>query len=296
MNSVYNKITELVIAKLEQGVIPWRKPWIDAGTPRNLISKRNYRGINLLLLSCMDYEKPYFLSFNQLKKLDGSVRKGEKGNLVVFCKWTEVKDESGAPVIEGESGEAKRIPILRHYYVFNVAQCEGIAPKYIPELPKREFQPIRQAEQIVSGMPQRPQITYKGDRAYYSPGADIVNLPVPGSFSSDEEIYSTLFHELVHSTGHQSRLDRGGVSNHVSFGSEQYSREELIAEMGAAFLCAEAGIENKIIDNSASYIANWLAKLRNDKRMVAIAAGAAQKACDFILGKKSGGSGDERVG
>lgn len=285
MNSVYNKITEIVISKLEQGVIPWRKPWNDAGMPRNMISKRGYRGINLLLLSCLDYSQPYYLSFNQIKKLDGSVRKGENGHLVVFCKWLEAKDESGNLILN-DKGNPKMIPMLRYYYVFNVSQCINIDAKYIPEIPKREFQPIDQAEQIVKGMPQQPRLIYKGGKAYYSPEPDVVTLPVFESFHSDEAIYSTLFHELVHSTGHESRLKRKGVTDRVSFASEQYSQEELIAEMGAAFLCAEAGIENKIIDNAAAYIANWLSKLRDDKRMLVIAAGAAQKACDFILNRK----------
>jgi len=284
---VYQKITDAIIDKLEQGIVPWRKPWNDTGLPRSLITKRPYKGINVFLLGSLNYELPYFLSFNQLKNIGGSVRKNEKANLVVFYKWLGAKDEEGNIVLDSK-GRPKQIPMLRYYYVFNVEQCSGIDKKHIPEIPKRQFSPIKKAEEIFNDMPYRPRTEYKGSMACYYPSTDMIKMPSLDSFRSDEEIYSTLFHEMVHSTGHKSRLDRKGVTGQASFGSEQYSQEELVAEMGAAFLCAEAGIENTTISNSAAYISNWLGKLRNDKRLVVIAAGAAQKACDYILGTKTG--------
>jgi len=282
---IYEKITDLIIAKLEQGSVPWHKPWSDAGAPKSLITKRPYKGINVFLLGSLNYEQPYFLSFNQLKNIGGSVRKDEKANLVVFYKWFEAVDEKGNVILD-DRGNAKKVPMLRYYYVFNIAQCYGIDGKYIPEISRRKFNPIRKAEKIFEDMPTKPYMEHNGPDACYYPSIDTIKLPPTDSFESDEAIYATLFHEMVHATGHKSRLNRKGVAERVSLGSEQYSQEELIAEMGAAFLCAEAGIENKVINNSAAYIGSWLSRLRDDKKMVILAAGAAQRACDYILGVK----------
>ncbi len=282
---IYEKITGIIIAKLEQGIVPWHKPWNDAGAPKSLISKRPYKGINVFLLGSLNYELPYFLSFNQLKNIGGSVKKDAKASLVVFYKWFEAVDEKGNPVIDN-NGRAKRVPMLRYYYVFNIAQCYGIDEKYIPEISRRKFNPIKRAEKIFEGMPTKPYMEHNGSMACYYPSIDTIKMPPVDSFESDEATYSTLFHEMVHATGHKSRLNRKGVAERVSLGSEQYSQEELIAEMGSAFLCAEAGIENKVINNSAAYIASWLSRLRDDKKMVILAAGAAQRACDYILGVK----------
>jgi antirestriction protein ArdC len=285
--SVYEKITDIIIRKLEDGVVPWRKPWNgEEGMPRNLITKKAYQGINVFLLSCLGYKSPYFLSFNQAKKLGGSIRRGEQAELVVFYKWVDLVDkENDEPVLD-KNGQPKKIPMLRYYYVFNLEQCHGIDPKHVPEIKERHFEPITKADLIVRGMPEIPQIKYGENRASYSPLFDTVNMPAKNSFVSDEEMYSTLFHELVHWTGHESRLKRKGIVESSYFGSEKYSQEELIAEMGSAFLCSTAGIENKTIDNSAAYINAWLSKLKNDKKLIVIAAGQAQKACDFILDTK----------
>ncbi|MDD5599743.1 MAG: zincin-like metallopeptidase domain-containing protein [Victivallaceae bacterium] len=283
--NVYERITNIIIEKLEKGIVPWHQPWTSAWPPRNLISKKLYRGINLLLLSDLKYELPYFLTFKQVKYLKGSIRKDEKAHLVVFYKWLEKKDEDGNIVRDGE-GKIETVPMLRFYYVFNVGQCENIASKHIPWQISGQFNPIEEAEQIALGMPDCPKIIYNCNRACYIPSQDIINMPSPDSFKSDEELYSTLFHEMCHSTGHGSRLNRKGVTEAAAFGSRVYSQEELIAEMGAAFLCGEAGIVNRTIDNSAAYIRGWLSRLENDKRLLVFAAGAAQKACDFILGRR----------
>lgn len=285
MNSVYEKITNIITEKLEQGIVPWHQPWTSAWPPRNLVSKKPYRGINLLLLSDQKYELPYFLTFKQVKRLKGSVIKNEKAHLVVFYKWLEKKDEDGN-VLRNDEGKAVMIPMLKFYYVFNVGQCKGIESKYIPWQISREFNPIEEAEQIAIGMPDCPKITYNSNRACYIPREDKINMPSINSFKSDEELYSTLFHEMCHSTGHESRLNRKGVTEAAAFGTKVYSQEELIAEMGSAFLCGEAGIENRTIDNSAAYIQGWLSKLKDDKRLLVFAAGAAQKASDFILNKR----------
>ncbi len=285
MDSVYEKITSIISKKLEEGIVPWHQPWTSSWPPRNLVSQKSYRGINLLLLSGLKYELPYFLTFKQVKRLKGSVIKDEKAHLVVFYKWLEKKDENGNVIIN-DKGKAVMVPMLKFYYVFNVGQCKGIDSKHIPWQISREFNPIDEAERIAVEMHDRPQITYNSNRACYIPRIDQINMPSINSFRSDEELYSTLFHELCHSTGHESRLNRKGIAEAAAFGSKVYSQEELVAEMGSAFLCGEAGIENRTIDNSTAYIQGWLLKLKDDKRLLVFAAGVAQKACDFILDRR----------
>ena len=279
----FQVITDRIIGLLETGTIPWQKPWQGgAGMPKNLISRKEYRGINTFLLHAMMYENPYWLTFNQAKGLGGHVKQGEKACPVVFWKWLDVED-SGSP-----TGK-KRVPFLRYYSVFNLAQCEGIPIDKLPVIDggKREHTPIAAAEQIVAAMPKRPAIENTWQRAFYSPGKDFVGMPAPETFRSAEDYYSVLFHELTHSTGHESRLNRKGVSGTNGewspFGSQSYSQEELVAEMGAAFLCGQVGIVERTIDNSAAYIKSWLERLKDDRKLVIYAAAQAQKAADFIL-------------
>jgi len=283
-NQVYSLITDRIINMLEAGTVPWHKPW--NGSQQNLVSKKDYRGINPLLLSSMHFSSPYWLSYKQAQSLGGQVKKGEHGTPVVFWKMLNKSDS----ITDDKTGDTlinpKFIPMLRYYTVFNVDQCEGIPIEKIPKLEQIEFSPISQCEKIVSNMPKRPVIKHNEPRAYYSPMSDFVNMPKQTLFESNKEYYSTLFHELTHSTGHSSRLDRKGVTNLCRFGSTNYSKEELVAEMGACFLCGHTGIENKTINNSASYIKSWLSHLRNDNKLVIHAAAAAQKAADFILNKK----------
>ena len=179
--------------------------------------------------------------------------------------------------------------ILRYYRVFNVEQCEDLSHKRIKEMQEnhdeREFNPIEECEMVVEKMPKRPEISNGVARAWYHPNSDTINMPHQNSFDLDESYYGVLFHELSHSTGHTSRLERhkkDGCTH--NFGSQDYSKEELVAEMGSAFLCGHTGIEDKTLDNSASYIASWLKKLKDDKMLVVQAAAKAQKSTDYILG------------
>lgn len=279
--NVYEIITDRIISQLELGTIPWSKPW--SGTqfhPRNLVSKRPYRGVNPFLLACCDFDSPYWLTFRQAKQLGGSVKKGEKSMPVVFWKWNEVEDR--------ESGELREVPILRYYNVFNLSQCDLPEEKQPPKVEAKtfSFSPIELCEKVVAEMPQQPVIKNDTVSAFYRPSSDEVHMPPTERFETATAYYSTLFHELTHATGHESRLNRDGICEVAEFGSRTYSKEELVAEMGAAFLCGHCSIEDATIENSASYIQGWLKKLRGDSRLVVHAAAAAQKAADFILGRK----------
>jgi antirestriction protein ArdC len=272
--SVYEVITERIIAMLEKGTVPWQKPWkVSTGLPRNLVSKKPYRGINTLLLHSMSYESPFWLTFHQAQQLGGMVRKGERACPVVFGKRVKEQDE--------QTGEETAYTVLRLYNVFNTAQIDGL--KNIPAPVETPATVNTTAADIVALMPKRPEIKYGMSKAYYSPGADIIAMPDRARFDNEAHFFSTIYHEMVHATGAKSRLNRQTLTESAGFGSNPYCKEELIAEMGAAFLCGQAGIENTI-ENSAAYVQSWLEQLQNDKTLIVQAAAQAQKAADFILG------------
>jgi len=282
--SVYQIITERIISLLEKNVIPWQVPWTINNQPvQNLITRKAYRGINVFLLSSLRYASPFFVSFKQTQDLGGNVKRGEKACPVIYFKSLEVQNK--------ETGKKEHVPVLRYYSVFSVTQCENIKIPVIDQ-PLREHSPIEAAEKIVSSMPKRPEIKDGMSQAYYSPASDLVAMPSANTFKASEDYYATLFHELTHSTGHESRLNRKGVAgsdgNWSAFGSNPYAREELIAEMGAAFLCGESGIVERTIANSSAYIASWVQKLREDSKILINASAQAQRAADWILGKYQG--------
>ena len=273
-NQAYDRITDRIIALLEQGTVPWHKPWkVHTGLPRNLVSKKPYRGVNVFLLMAMSYESPHWLTFRQAIQLGGSVKKGEKACPVVF--WKRMKNE------DEESDEPKKAPLLRLYHVFNVAQCEGLkgAPGEIQI-------PVTKPAEIVAGMPQSPVVKHGMAKAFYSPREDCVGMPERERFDGEASYFATLFHELVHATGHEKRLKRASIAERNGFGSDPYCKEELIAELGSAFLCGYADIVDRTIDNSAAYLEGWLKQLQNDRTLIVSAAAQAQKAADFILGRK----------
>jgi len=275
--SVYSIITERVLGQLAAGVVPWRKPWVG-DMPKNLLTGREYRGINSFLLHCAPFNSSYWMTYRQAAELGGCVRGGSKGQPVVFWRWTDKVERDGAGV-----AKLRRSAILRHYTVFNAEQVDGVQPP--PEEPVAKFSPIDRCDAVVAGMPNKPTIEHNEARAYYQPSTDLVNMPRPTRFASSEGYYTTLFHELTHATGHASRIGREGIEQAHYFGDAVYSREELIAEMGAAFLAGHCGIE-ETLSNSASYIDGWRRKLDADPRLVVTAAGAAQKAADYILGRR----------
>ncbi|MCC7390176.1 MAG: DUF1738 domain-containing protein [Phycisphaerales bacterium] len=282
---LYQEVTDRIVGMLEAGVAPWRSPIMgrgSAGYPRNLASGKPYRGVNVFLLAFTAWSEGYgsacWLTFNQARDRGGSVKKGEKSSLVVFWKQHELRDK--------ETGEPKTVPVLRYYRVFNAEQCEGIPiPDAVP-FETAAFTPLEACEKIAVGYPNGPTVEHGGARAYYRPGTDTVRVPEPSRFSPPEEYYGTIFHELSHSTGHSSRLNRGLDTDPSPFGSADYGREELVAEIAAAFLCAEAGIDPATIENSAAYLQGWLRCLKQDKKLVLQAAGAGQKAADWILDRR----------
>lgn len=268
---VYEMITNQIIKKLEKGVIPWQKPWVN-GIAKNWETQKAYRGINIMLLDGGEYA-----TFNQIKKAGGKVKKGAKSEIVVFWKMYKTKDK--------ETDEEITIPLLRYYRVFKVGeQTEGIKPKQV----KVEFDhdPIECAERVKDNYIDKPSFTYNSGRAYYQPLSDKINVPPLKDFKTVEGYYSTLFHEMIHSTGHEKRLDRKELTQLAPFGSETYSKEELTAEIGASMLCGVTGIIDETIDNSASYVQSWLNALKNDKTLIISASQKAQKAVDYILDNK----------
>lgn len=294
-NEVYSIITERILDLLKAGTVPWHKPWRttcyggQCGAAFNLKSKKPYRGMNVFILAASGFASPWWVTLKQANELGGKVRKGERSTQVIFWKFIDAEK-----IVDGVR-VASRIPLLRYYNVFNVEQCEGLESK-IPQADKpavepTEFQAIEAAEEVVENMPFAPLVTHGGNRACYSPSLDVVNMPPREAFDGSEHYYSVLFHELGHSTGHESRLNRKGVSGSNGewspMGSPTYAKEELVAEMTAAFLCGECGIEGTY-DSSASYIAHWRKHLSDDPTMVVHAASAAQKAADFILGRQNG--------
>jgi len=289
---VYAIITERITAALERGTAPWHQTWTAGMSPQSLVTRHAYRGVNVFVLSmtarAAGYGSPYWVTYNQARSMGGNVKRGEHGAPVVFWRFFD------APVVDDADGELettdaargrRRPPLLRYYTVFNVAQTEGIAvPAPLSGTPAV---PIEAAEQIVADMPRAPRIveSLDGDGAYYAPRLDTVHMPARCRFGRSEDFYAVLFHELTHSTGHASRLNRSTLNDAGRFGDANYSREELVAEMGAAFLCGVAGIDNATIEQSAAYLKGWLRALASEPRMLVIAAAQAQKAADFILGR-----------
>ena len=293
MSKVYEVITSQIVEQLEQGVVPWARPWkVDGLAPSNLLSRRPYRGINVFLLGFRAASTPWWLTFRQAKALGGSVRAGERSTPVIFWRWVDRSGRESAAKGANEGSSAprsERLPVLRYYSVFNLDQTEGIDLAKVPAVDPSAIDDVPTAEEIVARFPDPPAIEHLAQpRAFYRPSTDSVTMPPRSAFERTEGYYSTLFHELTHATGHAKRLARPGFDkNHASpFGSEPYAREELVAELGAAFLCGEAGLEPDI-SNSAAYIDHWRQQLSRDSRLVITAAQQAQRATDYILGRAS---------
>jgi antirestriction protein ArdC len=286
---VYAIVTGKIVNMLEQGVVPWRRPWTSTGLPRNLVSKKPYKGVNYFLLSATKYVSPFWLTYRQARELGGHVRKREESTIVIFWKVEDSKRSNEDLEVEETDDKNQRRFLLRYYHLFNLEQCElpqAVLDK-LPKIETHQHDPIEAAERIITGIPNPPEIEYVGSKAFYSPITDRITLPPRELFSSAEEFYATLNHEESHAVGHPKRLNRISITEAAPFGSPTYSFEEIVAEMSAAYLCAEAGISPAVIDNEAAYIQGWLKKIRSEKRLVVIAAAQAQRAADYILNRAS---------
>lgn len=264
----YRAITDKITAKLEQGIVPWQRPWGETGPPRNLLTKAPYTGINAILLGMEEYEQNLFLSFDEVNGIGGKVKKGIKGHSVV--RW--VKND--------QSTDSKDAFFMKTYTVFNIAQCEKIPERYLEAVKEKPVQ--RSCEAIVSGMPNPPGTQRGASHALYDVVEDMIYLPKGGK--KDMLFYSNYFRQLVHSTGHDSRLARKGVAEMSELSDRPLnSSEDLVADIGLCFLLSAVGVHT-VFKNSAGYMDGWIAKLKEDKKLVIIAANRAQKAADYILG------------
>ena len=279
MKDTYTLVTDRIIAELEAGTIPWRKPWTCAQPAISHTTGKAYSLLNQLLLGGRSGE---YLTFNQAAKEGGRVRKGEKASMVVFWKWLKIEDD--------DTGEEKEVPFLRYYSVFHVDQCEGIAPRFRASEPSIITPAAANdaAENMIQDYLHRSGVrlvAHESSEAFYRPSTDTVVLPLRTQFADTAEYYSTAFHELTHSTGHPKRLNR--ITETARFGSSSYSKEELCAELGASFLVNHLGLETiGNFRNNAAYIKHWLRVLKEDKRLLVTAAGQADKAVHLILGEE----------
>lgn len=277
---IYETVNGIIIKQLEKGIIPWKKTWKSSQFPINLETKKNYNGFNFWLLLIMQSEKQYtsnvWATYRQIINAGGQVKKGEKSTMIVYWKVLEFlsktkKDKHGKP-------KKEKIPLLRYYNVFNLDQTTGIELKG----DYRVVEANTEADAIVGTYSKEVRIEYGHNEPYYSPKNDFIAMPDKGNFDSDNEFYATLFHEMIHSTGHHTRLKRFETDEVTPFGSESYSKEELIAEMGSAYLSAHTNILPTVLENTGAYIKGWLGRLNDDKSLLISAAGKAQKAVEYI--------------
>lgn len=280
------RVVDAIVSQLESGTVPWRVPYLEASLPVSWVTQKPYKGINVILLGAGGE----YLTYNQVKKAGGHVRKGEKGKPIVF--WSPIRKRK--EVIDEETGETSNVytdmPILKVYTVFEVGQCEGISPKReTPANPNRDDsttddEKIQLAQALLEGYIEKPRyITRAGSGAYYVPAEDAIYMSGKKDYISDYHYYATMFHELVHSTGHASRLSRPGIINIEGMGSKSYSSEELIAEFGASMLSGYCGFYEEIGENSASYIQSWISRIKEEPDILMKSVRQSSQAVDFIL-------------
>lgn len=280
--NIYQVVTDRILAQMEQGIIPWHKPWttLGEGGAINYVTRRPYSFLNQMLLGLSGE----WLTFKQAKSCGGNIKQGEKASVVVYYQMVEKKEIND----KGEE-EIKSYPVLKYYHVFHISQCEGIESKMQTEDADTTLQPQEKAENIIFGYVSRKDApkyinNQPSDQAYYQPSTDTVVVPMLSQYNNVNEYYSTNFHELIHSTGHKSRLDRLTTGKASAFGGEDYSREELVAEIGSAMLCNLAGIDcDKAFKNSVAYIQGWSKHLAHDPKAIVIASAKAEKAAKYIL-------------
>lgn len=285
-NKVYGIVTDKIISLLEKGTIPWEQKW-NTQLPQNFVTKIPYRGFNLFYLYCValenGYKSPYWLTYTQITNLKGTLKPWQKPEIVIkfgYNTWKDEKDldENGNPKIK------RGKPFLSFFKEYNIEQTEGIDW----ENPVRQNNPIKACEEIIENYKDCPVITHAVGTPSYSPEPDIITLPDLSIYQEPQYYYKSLFHEITHSTGHEKRLNRFKQEKNIphTTSKEYYSKEELVAEFGSAFLCAEAGISNEQTEgHSASYINGWLQALKNDEKLIMEAASKAQRAVDYVKGE-----------
>lgn len=288
MSDVYEIVTREVIKKLEAGTAPWLKPWsVKDNMPLN-VRGTPYRGLNVFLLLASGFKSRWWLTHKQITELGGQTKQSEFRNATLITFWKKMKTK------DRETGEDKEIPILRYYRVWNLEQID-IDPKNLPKAVQDDLKKspkrwalstrLKKAKAIVDGYIDSPKIV-EGANASYSPKLDQITMPAKGEFMNEEEYYSTLFHEMGHSTMHETRVDRKQKDDKASE-LHNYGKEELVAEMTNAFLSAECEIYPFVVDNQAAYLAGWIKTLKSDSRAVVSAAAAAQRAADYILRREN---------
>lgn len=285
----YQIITDTIIEAMEsRQIIPWRKTWTHGQlSPMNIYSGTQYRGINALLCALTPHSTPYFLTLKQANSLGGSINKGAKSIPIVF--WNTIYKDQEGNVVEEETakteGYHREVRYPRYYRVFNIEDVSGIDFELEEEANTQVVPTLEYCEKIIQRMPSTPQIKHgKQFQPSYNPISDTVKMPERSQFENSEEYYLTLFHELIHCTGHESRIGREAVMSATIFGSLTYSQEELVAEIGATFLASVAGIKSEeVFDNSIAYLQGWIKVLKEDKKMLLVAAGQARKAVEYVM-------------
>lgn len=286
---VFEIVTNQIVTLLERGIVPWRRPWsVNGSTPKNAHTKKAYHGTNRFLLMVAALERghtsPYWLTFRQAQELGGTVKKGEKGTPIIFAKPVDRKDRKTGEPMTDANGDPVRCWIWRYSTVFNIEQTTVPAPED-PSAPAVPVPVPEDARAAALAYLAREKIEFSegGDRAFFRPISDSITVPAASQYTNGAEYLSTLYHEIVHSTGIETRLNRYQSTDPIRFGSEVYAKEELVAEIGAAFCCAAYGIDQSTIENSAAYIGGWLKALKDDRQLMISAASAAEKACRFII-------------
>jgi len=278
-NKVLDAVVSQIIERIEEtGVLPWQRPWRASSQPMNMEYKNAYSGLNRWSCILAGYTSPFWLTFPQIKKFEGKVKKGERHTKIMKVALIEKKREND----KGEKEVyARWVQPVKYYKMWNLEQVEGIDS---PEIIQDGSFEIETCEDVVSGYDGAPSILFGGTEASYIPENDVINMPPKNSFTSPEEFYNTLFHEYAHSTGHPNRLNRRTlIQNNGSIESETYGKEELVAELTASMLCGHCNIVKKVIDNSTAYISGWLNKMKAEPRMLMASAGQAEKAFKHIL-------------
>lgn len=283
MSKVHTILTDKVLEMIQNGVAPWKRPWRANSRPRN-IRGTNYNGINYFMLAMTAQINGWsniWMTFSQIKERGGTIKEEHKknGTCAYFYKMMERENAT--------TGDMEYThPIFRFFLVYNLDQVDGIVVKGVNDGSAKVHETLPAPQSIVDGYQNGPEIRFGGDRACYSPVIDKINMPALDAFDTAEHYYATLFHEMAHSTGHLTRLNRKEIMDPIMFGSHDYSLEELVAELTSVYLCDTCGINNeRMLENSAAYLAGWYKTLKNDPNMFATAASRAQKAATHILGK-----------